>query len=245
MYQTKGVILRRYDIREVDRGYVIYTREYGKKQLLTKGIRKIKSKLAGHLAEFAEVNLNFVKGRIQDRITGVSIEKNYNFLKSDLMKIAIGNFILDVVDNLIKLEHPDKDIYDLLLNIMEIIDKGKDIKKCYFSANIFIWKLLILLGYRPELSKCAICGSSISSSDAYFDGTKGGFICAICASGRENLVKVNRNSIEYLMGKKKTAENGEEKEIIRIVGKFLHLHLEKVLKSEVWVNILFNKIIKQ
>ncbi|MFC1613497.1 DNA repair protein RecO, partial [Patescibacteria group bacterium] len=48
MYQTKGIVLRKYDIGESDRGYILYTKDYGKKQLFVKSARKIKSKLSGN-----------------------------------------------------------------------------------------------------------------------------------------------------------------------------------------------------
>ncbi|MFH1191943.1 MAG: DNA repair protein RecO [bacterium] len=265
MYSTKGFILRNYNIGENDKGYVIYTENYGKKIFFAKGARKIQSKLSPHLAEFAEVNLDFIKGRNSDKLTGAQLEKSFKFIKNDLRKITVANFAVDVFDNLIKLEHPDKDVYNLLREIFKILDKEENIKRCYFSANIFIWKLLILLGYKPELNKCAKCGCDFTEK-IYLDAMKCELFCGKCYGAgrseelydnRENarLGKphisplllpaqackgdgvISRSSLKYLKGNPPSAVDCDE--IIIIIQKFIRLHLEKVLKSEAWIEKLF------
>lgn len=258
MRTTRGFVLRKYDIGEADRMYIIYTKDYGKKNLFCKGALKIQSKLAPHLAEFADADFDFVKGKIFEKIIGARMEKSFVSIRNDLRKIAIGNFILDAVDNLIKPDHPDREIYILIKKALEIIDGHKDIRKAYFSANIFIWKLLILLGYKPEIDKCAKCGMKLKES--YFDERTGEFFCGECfwrragAGSRDGLrrgkippapslekggepIPLCRSSLEYLKGNPLTEVNFDE--IIFIVKSFMRLHLEKVLKSEAWIDKLF------
>ncbi|OGF21735.1 DNA repair protein RecO [Candidatus Falkowbacteria bacterium RBG_13_39_14] len=259
MYTTQGFVLRKYNIEEADRMYIIYTKDYGKKNLFCKGALKIKSKLSPHLAEFADADFDFVKGKSVEKIVGARMEKSFVNIRGDLRKIAIGNFILDAIDNLIKPDHPDREIYILIKKALEIIDGHKDIRKAYFSANIFIWKLLILLGYKPEFDKCAKCGMKLK--EPYFDERTGEFFCGECfrrragAGSRDGLYREKippnpplqrggertplcRSSLEYLKGNPMAEVNFDE--IIFIVKSFMRLHLEKVLKSEVWITKLFD-----
>ncbi|MFH0854114.1 MAG: DNA repair protein RecO [bacterium] len=259
MYTTNGFILRKYDVGEDDRIYVAYTEHYGKKNLFCKGARKIQSKLSPSIAEFADVNLDFVKGKYYEKIIGARMEKSFLSIRNDLRKIAIANFILDIVDNLIKLDHPDRGVYNLIGDALEVIDGHRDIKKSYFSANIFIWKMLILLGYKPKLDECARCGKKLE--EPYFNNRRCEFVCGECfrmkveTGNRDGLYREKippnlplqrggestplcRSSLEYLKGNPMAEVNFEE--IIFIIKNFMRLHLEKVLKSEAWITKLFD-----
>ncbi|MFH1029980.1 MAG: DNA repair protein RecO [bacterium] len=260
MYTTSGFVLRKYDIGEADRMYIIYTKDYGKKNLFCKGALKIKSKLSPHLAEFADVDIDFVQGKTFEKIVGARMEKSFSRIRDDLRKIAIANYILDVVDNLTKVDHPDREIYTLIKKASEIIDEQKDIRKAYFSANIFIWKLIILLGYKPEFDKCSECGKKLE--EPYFNNRRCEFVCGECRAGRreewtmdidelrhgkplpnpplkgEGTRALCRSSFEYLKGNPMAEVDFDE--IIFIIKSFMRLQLEKVLKSEVWITKLFD-----
>jgi len=67
---VKGIILRKQDYRESDRLFVIYTDELGKIEAVAKGVRKIKSKMAGHLELFSIVNLMVAPGKNYYQIAG-------------------------------------------------------------------------------------------------------------------------------------------------------------------------------
>ncbi len=51
-YQTNAIILKREDIFEADRIYHLYTEDFGRVRTLAGSVRKINSKLAGHLEPF-------------------------------------------------------------------------------------------------------------------------------------------------------------------------------------------------
>jgi len=236
MYKTKGIILKKYDAGEADRVYIVYTQNYGKKQLFAKGARKIKSKLAGHLTHFAEIEFDFIKGRSREQITGAQICKNFEEIKNELRKIAVGSYILNVVDNMVKWDYPDSGVYDLIREALKSINKQNDVKKAYFTANIFVWKFLVLQGYGPILNKCADCGS-LMRDRIYLSRQKGGLICENCGVVGEKRIEVHRNSIDYLKGICKNSARCDE--IIKIIKNFLYLNLDTELKSEVWLGKLF------
>ena len=52
-YRVEAVVLRRIDFGEADRVLVLFTRERGKLPVVAKGIRRISSRMAGHLELFA------------------------------------------------------------------------------------------------------------------------------------------------------------------------------------------------
>ena len=56
-FRVEAVVLRHADWGEADRLLTLYTRERGKARAIAKGVRKIRSRKAGHLEPFMHVKL--------------------------------------------------------------------------------------------------------------------------------------------------------------------------------------------
>ena len=53
-YNSQAIILGVSDFKEYDRLYRVFLKDYGKKKIIAKGIRRFKSKLRGKLLFFSE-----------------------------------------------------------------------------------------------------------------------------------------------------------------------------------------------
>ena len=62
-FRVEAVVLRHANWGEADRILTLYTRERGKVRAIAKGIRRIRSRKAGHLEPFTRVTLQLAKGR--------------------------------------------------------------------------------------------------------------------------------------------------------------------------------------
>ena len=69
VYRTEGIVLRRQDLGEADRLTTVYTLHHGKLRLVAKGVRRLRSRKAGHLEPFTRVALLIARGRELDIIT--------------------------------------------------------------------------------------------------------------------------------------------------------------------------------
>ena len=61
--RVEGIILQHSDWGEADRLLTIYTRELGKVRVLAKGVRKPRSRKAGHIEPFTRTVLLLARGR--------------------------------------------------------------------------------------------------------------------------------------------------------------------------------------
>ena len=68
-YRTEAIVLRRKDIGEADRILTLFTPQLGKVRVVAKGIRKPRSRKAGHLELFTRAKLLLATGRDLDIIT--------------------------------------------------------------------------------------------------------------------------------------------------------------------------------
>lgn len=242
----KGIILRKQDYRENDRLFVIYTDELGKISAVAKGVRKIKSKMAGHLELFSIVDLMLAPGKIYYQIAGADREKNFLNIKSDLGKTVLGSFCLEILDIFTKNDHPDFKIYEVLSEILEIFDnaKNKNFFQLYALSKFFVLKLLSTLGWTPELYTCVKCKKKITPSGNFFDAARGGILCGQCGKNglsiSATIIKIFRfvlkNDFKKISALKINKAN--VKESAKIIDTFMGEYQDRELKSAVWINHL-------
>ncbi|MFH0780102.1 MAG: recombination protein O N-terminal domain-containing protein [Parcubacteria group bacterium] len=154
-YKTLAIVLIVKEWRESDLLFSFYTREYGKVRAIAAGSRKIKSKLAGHLAGPGVIELVFVKGKAFNRITHAhSVGKRFLRGERDINYLSC---VLEIIEQAVPEESPNGKIWNLLAWALEnILPKeigpqrpstaaNDHLRK--FIVNIFILKLLPIIGY--------------------------------------------------------------------------------------------------
>jgi DNA repair protein RecO (recombination protein O) len=178
IYRDIGIILKSRESGEADRIFSIYTKNYGKIEAIAQGVRKAKSKLAGHLLPLVLGEFMFVNGRRKERIIQARLQENFSSLKKDLRLLAQASFMAEAVDLLTKSGESDKRIFELLQTGLEILNQS------HFSPNwqeIFVIKLLQFLGFEMRFNQCISCGSSLeASSQVYLNQAYGEVVCPQC-----------------------------------------------------------------
>ena len=90
-FVTTGIILNRLDYGEADRILTVLTPDHGKLSLLAKGVRRVKSKLAGGIELFSVSNITFIKGRGSlDSLVSTRLIKHYGHIVKDLDRTMAG-----------------------------------------------------------------------------------------------------------------------------------------------------------
>ena len=70
-YRTQGFILKKTDRGEADQILTIYTKDFGKLEILGKAIRKIKSKLRSGADLFYFSEIEFIQGKAYKTLTDI------------------------------------------------------------------------------------------------------------------------------------------------------------------------------
>jgi DNA repair protein RecO (recombination protein O) len=147
---TKGIILSRTDFGEADRIITVLTPEAGKLRLMAKGVRKIKSKLAGGIELFSVSDLTYISGR-GDIGTLISsrLDKHFGRITQNIDRVQLGyQLILQL--NKVTEDHVENEYFDLLEQAFEGLDDnriGLDLIVSWFEAQ-----LLTMAGHKPNLS---------------------------------------------------------------------------------------------
>ena len=177
-FKTKGIVLKRTNFGEADRILTILTRDRGKIKVIAKGVRKIKSKLAGSLELFCLTDLLIAEGRSLDIVCGAQIQKSYMNLRKNFGPTSTTYFLAEIIDKNFDENQKNEEIFDLLLACLEQLNlKNEPLILPYFQINF-----LADTGFLPELHQCIKCSGKITPQNNHFN-FDGGLTCEKCAEG--------------------------------------------------------------
>jgi DNA repair protein RecO (recombination protein O) len=230
-YNFEAIILNRYAFRESDSRVILYSRERGKLELVARGTKKIKSKIAPHIEPFNLVEAMAVKGKNFDYLgSAISRSAFYN-IKNDLNLLTVAGRIIKFLNYSVKEAVSDQQIFLLTKEALEILNdkKLKDNKEGLIEL-FYIYKLMIILGYKPDLFNCLHCHKKISDQKNYFDITRGGIVCLNCL---KNLVSNKRLTISpNLIKILRFADKNSLSELIKLkIDKVLEKELDNFIRS--------------
>jgi DNA repair protein RecO (recombination protein O) len=194
-YRTQAIVLGHIEYGEADRILKLFTMEKGKISAIAKGVRKIRSRKAGHLEPFTHVNLFLAEGRNLDIITQAETVDSYPDLRDNLEGIAYASYVMEVVDRFTYEEGQNVGIFRLLVNTLGRLEKQPNPETV---IHYFEMRLLDLLGFRPQLFECVDCGKEIQEEDQYFSPLVGGVVCPKCGSKRPEAWPIQKDVLRYL-----------------------------------------------
>ena len=148
--QTSGFILKHKDWREVDRVYTVYTQKAGKLDIQARGVRKIGSKLRGHMQPFALVDLHLVRGKYRYQLIGAELATRYPLLVTRY-SVAYGFYFLELVDKITREDQRNDEVFDLIKQGLETIEnnQAENVENLKQLRLAFLLKLLKIKGFNP------------------------------------------------------------------------------------------------
>lgn len=146
---TTGIVLRRTNFQEADKILMVLTPDYGKLNLIAKGVRRSKSKLAGGVEFFSISEIGFIKGRGDiSTLTSARLVNHFGKIVKDINRTMLGYELIKLINKATE-ENPESEYYYLLIELMTALDNHDldlDIIKLWFYAQ-----LLRQAGHTPNL----------------------------------------------------------------------------------------------
>ena len=97
-FRVTAIVLRQKEVGEADRILSLYTHEKGKLSAIAKGVRKIRSRKAGHLEPFTLVSLQLAAGRDLYIISQAEAQEMFTPLRTNLSLMGYASYIVELVD---------------------------------------------------------------------------------------------------------------------------------------------------
>jgi DNA repair protein RecO (recombination protein O) len=243
-YQTEAIIIKKNKLGEADRILTLCTPHFGKIQAVAKGVRRPKSKMAGHLELLTHSQISLSSGRTLDTITGCQTINSYLPVKNDFTLTSYGLYLAELTDHFTVDRQENNEVFVLLRDALELLChvSNRDILLRHFEM-----KLLNETGFRPQLQQCIKCHKPLEPVSNYFNNNAGGVLCPSCSKDRNLIYTLSVNAIKILrilqnedfayVSKLKigTELAYEIKEVIR---RYIRYLLEREVKSVSWLDNL-------
>ncbi|MDD5551669.1 MAG: DNA repair protein RecO [Candidatus Pacebacteria bacterium] len=196
--KTKAVVIGEKELGEDDKLFYLYTKKFGKIEVLGKAIRKPQAKLKGGLQILNLINLEFVKGKNFNIVTDAILKEDFSEIKENPKLFRMALYISDILNKLVNGEEKDEEIWNLLLETLKKIKKNKPGSEWLF-VRYFEWVLFSFLGFEPELYYCIECEKKINEGKIFFSAKDGGLIDAEHIQNKEKRGKeISRDIIKIL-----------------------------------------------
>lgn len=247
-YVTEAVVIRKIKLAEADRILTIYTPEFGKIEVVAKGVRKPKSKMAGHLELLTYCQINLARGRNLDTVIGAQTIEAFLDLKNDLVLTSSGLYAAELINQFTVAHIASQPLFQLFLETLRRLSRADnpDLTLRYFELH-----LLDSTGYRPQLHECVSCHEVLKPVENSFSPNAGGVLCPNCRfeSPSAFLITVDalkvmrlfqRSAFEVVSRLKISPELGQELKTTLTVN--IRYVLEREVKSSAWLDSLKDQL---
>ena len=230
-YQTEAIIIKKIKLGEADRILTLYTPHLGKIQAVAKGVRRPRSKMAGHLELLTHSLVSLARGRNIDTVTGSQTINSFLPLKSDLRLTSYALYATELVNQFSAENLENQPLFQLLLQTFDRLELGGDNE---LVLRYFELHLLNETGYRPQLAQCVSCHAMLEPITNSFSPGAGGMLCPTChqdqpgyplsANAQKVLLLLQNNDYSIAGGLK--IEPGLARQLERVMLNYLRYLLD-------------------
>lgn len=247
-YQTEAIIIRKSKLGEADRILTLYTPHLGKIRAVAKGVRRPRSKLAGHLELLTHSLVSFARGRNLDTITGSQTINGFRVLKDDLWLTACALYASELVDQFAADNIENYGLFQLLIGTMRRLCEGD---QNGLALRYFELHLANEVGYRPQLEQCVSCQAPLRPGYSSFSASAGGVLCPDCRRHQplSYPLSVDALRVMRLLQNANYSTASQLKlspellwEVERVTRHYLRYLLEREVKSAAWLDTLRREI---
>ena len=243
-YQTEAIVIKKIKLGEADRILTLYTPHLGKIRAVARGVRRPRSKLAGHLELLTHSLVSLARGRNLDTITGSQTINSFLPLKSDLQLTSYGLYATELVDQFTAEHIENYPLFQLLLKTLHCLCLGDNNE---LTLRYFELHLLNEVGYRPQLQQCVSCHQILEPTTNSFCSSAGGVLCPVCSQSQPVTHPVSVNALKVLRFLQSSDYNTAAKlkmnpelshQLEMVMRDYLKYLLEREIKSAVWLDNL-------
>ncbi|WP_448820907.1 DNA repair protein RecO [Cetobacterium sp.] len=217
--KTKGLVIKKIDFGEGDRIITVFSENFGKIDLLVKGIRKSKKRDQSSVDLLTLSNFTFYKKGDNFILNTIdSIEFFYD-LKKNIEKLEIVSYILSVINEVVLPGERKKEFFQRIEKALYFIIKNENYNNFIMLLKMMNW-IIKNEGYRIDIL-----------GDKYFSISES----AITDFGDDKVIPLKKDLFEVLANLEKKVENEKKIELNTLVDaiilyeKYINYHLDTKL----------------
>lgn len=161
---TKGIVLTRVDYGEADRIVTLLTPDNGKIRVMARGVRKIKSRMAGGVELFSVSDITYMPGRGEiGTLVSARLITHYGNIVHDITRVQQGYDLIKMVNKTTE-DETDQVYFDILEETFKALNDNDvpiDVTRLWLQAQ-----LLTIGGHQPNLLTDT-AGHELAADKAY------------------------------------------------------------------------------
>ena len=156
---TNAIVLRRADYRENDRMITLFSPTLGRIDALCRGCRRQKSPLMAASEVFCSGEYVLYQSREHTTVVSCSVQDTFYALRGDYDRLSHGMYALELCAAAVQPEQENERLFLLLLRSLAHLCYG--VSEPRRVTAVFLMGMTSLLGFRPQVGRCARCGERL------------------------------------------------------------------------------------
>ena len=198
---TSAIVLRHVNYRDNDRMLTLFSPTLGRIDALCRGCRRQKSPLMAAAELFCTGEYVLYQSRERTTVVSCTVSDTFYPLRGDYERLSHGIYALELCAAAVQPAQENERLFLLLLRSLAHLSYG-DAPARRVTA-VFLMGMTSLLGFRPQVGRCARCAKPIAldgladeDTAAAFSGEAGGVLCLSCRAGE--LCRLTARDVRYL-----------------------------------------------
>lgn len=237
--QGEAIVLRVWPFQEADLLVSLFTREQGRIKGVARHALRSRRRFGGALEPMTYVRASYAERPRQElvRLDGFEILSSPLSRPIDYARTAALQLVAEVVEEALPEGACEDAVFRLVLAVLEEIQVGR----VWLPVTYFALWMSRLMGWMPELARCAVCGADVRGGAVWYSATSDGVTCgddrrggsvALPAASVAEAQRMFRGTVGEL-AKEEWAKDFKERgaELRRFAVETLERHLERRLAS--------------
>jgi DNA repair protein RecO (recombination protein O) len=248
-YQCRAIILKTQRLNEADKILHLYSPEHGPIRAIAKGALKTNSRLVAKSQVLNICDFLLASGRNLDIIREAKLSCQFPYIQKNYEALILASFFVDIFEQIAisddNYQEPFSLINNFLNKINQICSNQGTLQEMVFHACKYLWLIISMLGYKPDLSECSITQKKLGANHIpqFFDYAGGaitsqnGYLEESSSNPYQDYIRPLAPGVYRILENFDNAnficqyENHEIQSALKLLHKHLEFRIHKEFKS--------------
>lgn len=195
---TKAIVTGYTDYRDDDRMLTLFSAERGRIDCKARSCRKPTSKLLSCAQPFVYGEFELFMNNERVTVNGCDVRETFYPLREDVDRFMTASVCTQLANSVIQRDSSDEPLFSLLYHTLSFLAYTESDPKDLLIA--YLMHFLDHAGYRPSLTRCAVCRRDIRSDVIlFYSAEAGGAVCAGCPHGGKPVSKLALEAMRRIL----------------------------------------------
>ncbi len=178
-HEGEAIVLRTWPFREADLVVSLFTRNQGKVKGVARHALSSRKRFGGALEPATQVRAHYMERPHQDLVQLNQFEILWSPLRWPISaaRLAALQLVTEVLEEALPEQAPEDNIFRLALTTLKSIQTEPLLGEVRLPVTYYCLWMNRLLGWMPELKRCAVCRADLRDHASYWCATRDGVTC--------------------------------------------------------------------